>query len=620
MKPKKTDRKSMIMRFLKGSYLYFFLAVITSMLYTVFNSLTPQVIRAMVDSIIGTEPFSLPQPVLTLIDQIGGREYIRNHLWVVVLAILLIALCAGICTFFSRTFTAKGAEGFTKRIREQLFSHIQKLPYNWHVKNQTGDVIQRCTSDVEVVRNFVSGQMLEIVRIVFLIVFAMSLMFSMDAKLTWVALAFVPVVVTYSFIFYSKISDRFRKADEAEGELSAAVQENLTGVRVIRAFGREKYEIDRFDKKNNRFADMWIRLSYVMGMYWGFGDLFTGLQIMTILVLGTVEAVNGNISVGTFMAFISYNATLVWPIRSLGRVLSEMSKAGVSIDRINYILEEEEEQDDPAGLTPDLHGDIVFDHVNFAYEGLMPILKDIHFTIKAGSTFAILGGTGSGKSTLMHLLDRLYELPKAGGTISIGGVDISAIRTELSAGKYRHGPAGTVPVFPYHSGKHQRRPARRGHGGNPPRFRIASVDDAIMGFSGGYDTIVGERGVTLSGGQKQRVAIARMLMQRAPIMIFDDSLSAVDAETDAKIRDALDQNLGGSTVILISHRVTTLMKADCILVLSNGQIAQMGTHRGTDEPARHLPGHLQYPDSPGGPGAAGSGGVAHGCFPGTGIQ
>lgn len=462
----------MIMRFLKGSYLYFILAIATSMLYTVFNSLTPQVIRAMVDSIIGTEPFSLPQPVLTLIDQIGGREYIRNHLWVVVLAILLIALCAGICTFFSRTFTAKGAEGFTKRIREQLFSHIQKLPYNWHVKNQTGDVIQRCTSDVEVVRNFVSGQMLEIVRIVFLIVFAMSLMFSMDAKLTWVALAFVPVVVTYSFIFYSKISDRFRTADEAEGQLSAArAQENLTGVRVIRAFGREKYEIDRFDKKNNRFADMWIRLSYVMGMYWGFGDLFTGLQIMTILVLGTVEAVNGNISVGTFMAFISYNAHsgLAYPQSWAGAVRNEQGPVSPSTVSITF-WRKEEEQDDLAGLTPDLHGDIVFDHVNFAYEGLMPILKDIHFTIKAGSTFAILGGTGSGKSTLMHLLDRLYELPKAGGTISIGGVDISAIR--LSYLRENIGMVLQEPflVFPYHSGKHQRRPARRGHGGNPSRF------------------------------------------------------------------------------------------------------------------------------------------------------
>ena len=296
MKPKKTDRKRMILRFLKGSYLYFVLAIVTSMLYTVFNSLTPQVIRAMVDSVIGEEPFELPKPVLALIEQAGGREYIREHLWLVIAAILLIALCAGVCTFFSRTFTAKGAEGFTKRIREQLFSHIQKLPYNWHVKNQTGDVIQRCTSDVEVMRNFVSGQMLEIVRIVFLIIFAMCLMFSMNAKLTWVALAFIPIVVTYSFIFYGKISERFRKADEAEGTLSAAVQENLTGVRVVRAFGRESYEIDRFDQKNNKWADMWINLSYVMGMYWGFGDLFTGLQIMTILVLGTIETVSGNIS------------------------------------------------------------------------------------------------------------------------------------------------------------------------------------------------------------------------------------------------------------------------------------------------------------------------------------
>ena len=357
------------------------------------------------------------------------------------------------------------------------------------------------------------------------------------------------------------------------------MQENLTGVRVVRAFGREKYEIDRFDKKNNKFADMWIHLSYVMGMYWGFGDLFTGLQIMTILVLGTIETVNGNISVGTFMAFISYNATLVWPIRSLGRVLSEMSKAGVSIDRINYILEEEEERDDPAGLTPEFCGDIVFDHVNFAYEGLMPILKDISFTIKSGSTFAILGGTGSGKSTLMHLLDRLYDLPEGGGTISIGGVDISAIR--LSYLRENIGMVLQEPFLFSRTIRENISAARPGADMEEIRraSRIASVDDAIMGFSGGYDTIVGERGVTLSGGQKQRVAIARMLMQRAPIMIFDDSLSAVDAETDAKIRDALDQNLGGSTVILISHRITTLMKADCILVLSNGQIAQMGTHQ-----------------------------------------
>ncbi len=578
MKENINSRKDLILRFLNGSYLYFTLAVVTSMLYTVFNSLTPQIIRTMVDSVIGDEPFKLPQSVMSIIDRAGGRDFLRGHLWIVVAVILGIALLAGLCTFLSRLFTAKGAEGFTLRIRDKLFSHIQRLPYEWHVKNQTGDIIQRCTSDVEVMRNFVTGQLLEIVRIVFLIVFAMTIMFSMNAKLTWVALAFVPIVAIYSFVFYSKISDRFRKADEAEGDLSAAVQENLTGVRVVRAFGREAYEIERFDKKNNRFADMWINLSYVMGAYWGFGDLFTGLQVMTVLVLGTVETVRGNISLGTFMAFISYNATLVWPIRSLGRVLSEMSKAGVSMDRINYILSQEEEKDDPEGLEPDMSGDISFNHVNFAYEGALPILKDIDFTIKSGSTFAILGGTGSGKSTLMHLLDRLYELGDENGSITVGGVDIRDIKLS-----YLRKNIGMVLQEPFLFSRTIKENISAPRPDAPMEeirraSKIASVDDAITNFSEGYDTIVGERGVTLSGGQKQRVAIARMLMQRAPIMVFDDSLSAVDAETDARIREALNRNLGGSTVILISHRITTLMKADKILVISNGEIAQFGTH------------------------------------------
>ena len=579
VKPKRRGRGAMIARFLKGSYLYFFFAIVTSMLHTVFNSLNPQVIRAMVDSIIGTEPFELPDILLNLIESVGGRDYLREHLLWVVAAILLIALCAGLFTYLSRWCTAKGAEGFTLRIREQLFSHIQRLPYQWHVKNRTGDIIQRCTSDVEVMRNFVTGQLLEIVRIVFLVVFAMSIMFSMDRKLTWIALAFMPVVVAYSFFFGGKIHDLFREADESEGDLSAAVQENLTGVRVVRAFGREKYEIERFDEKNERFANKWLDLSYIMGTYWGVGDLFTGLQIMVILVMGTIECVSGNISLGTFMAFISYNSTLVWPIRSLGRVLSEMSKAGVSIDRINYILEEKEEQDDPAGLTPDLRGNIVFENVNFAYEGQLPLLKNVSFTIPAGSTFAILGGTGSGKSTLMHLLDRLYELPEEGGRITVGGVDIRDIK--LSHLRKNIGMVLQEPFLFSRTIRENVSAAQPGADLSEVRraTSIASVDDAISSMTEGYDTVVGERGVTLSGGQKQRVAIARMLMQKAPVMIFDDSLSAVDSETDAKIRQALNENLGGSTVILISHRITTLMNADCILVLSGGEIAQIGTHK-----------------------------------------
>ena len=579
LKKKDSGRTRMILRFLKGSYLYFVLAMLTSMLHTVFNSLNPQVIRAVVDSIIDSKPFDLPEFMVALIEKIGGRTYLQEHLIWVVAAVLGIALFAGLFTYLSRWLTAKGAEGFTLRIREQLFSHIQRLPYNWHVKNRTGDIIQRCTSDVEVMRNFVTGQLLEIVRIVFLIIFAMSIMLSMNVKLSLIAMAFMPIVVAYSFFFGGAIHEKFRKADESEGDLSAAVQENLTGVRVVRAFGREKYEIERFDEKNERFANMWIDLSYVMGAYWGVGDLITGLQIMTILVMGTIECVSGSISLGTFMAFISYNSTLVWPIRSLGRVLSEMSKAGVSIDRINYILTEQEEQDDPSGLTPDMHGDIVFKDVNFSYEGAVPLLKNIDFTIPAGSTFAILGGTGSGKSTLMHLLDRLYELPSEGGSISVGGTDIRDIRLS-----HLRKNIGMVLQEPFLFSRTIRENVSAA---NPDAdldevrrvTSIASVDDAITEMSSGYNTIVGERGVTLSGGQKQRVAIARMLMQNAPIMVFDDSLSAVDSETDAKIRKALQENLGGSTVILISHRITTLMNADRILVLSGGEIAQLGTHQ-----------------------------------------
>lgn len=571
-------RGKMILQFLQGIKRFFFLSIFASILSTVFNFLTPQVIRITVDSVIGNEPFKLPAFLLEYINTVGGREALRGNLLLCAGFILVFALLSGLCTYICRVATAKGSEGFVLNMREGLFAHIQRLPYAWHVKNQTGDIIQRCTSDVDVVRNFVANQMLEVVRTVFLITLALSIMFSMNVKMSLVALAFIPVVILYSGIFYYKISRKFRAADEAEGDLTAAVQENFTGVRVVRAFGREKYEIDRFRKKNNKFSNLWIKLGHLLGYYWGIGDLFTGLQILTIILLGTVEAVNGSITVGEFLAFVSYNSTLVWPIRNLGRILSEMSKASVSIDRVNYILKEEEEADEPEAIDCDLHGDIEFSNINFSYEGEKPILQDINFTVKAGSTFGILGGTGCGKSTLMHLLDRLYDLPAEAGEIRIGGVNINHIKRDCLRRNI-----GMVLQEPFLFSK----TIKENIGVADPGAKfeeirsmtsIACVDDAIEQFSEGYDTVVGERGVTLSGGQKQRVAIARMLMQKAPIMVFDDSLSAVDSETDAKIREQLNTNLKESTVILISHRITTLMHADEILVMENGRIVEQGTH------------------------------------------
>ena len=566
-----------IARFLRGNGHFLILALIAGMLTTMFNALTPQIIRFTVDHLTG-EAGGTDGFFSVLYEKIFGNSSDGSFLIPAAAAVLISATCAGIFTYVGNVCLSKGSEGFLKSMRDQLYRHIQRLPYSWHTKNRTGDIIQRCTNDVEIIRQFICTQLMEVIRIVFLVVLYMAIMFSMDVRLSMIAVAFIPVVVGYSLYFYSRISSSFLEADEAEGDLTAAVQENLTGVRVVRAFGREMYEIDRFDEKNNRFANLWIRVGRLMSVYWGAGDFLTGIQAAAILITGTVLTVSGQLTLGDLIAFVSYNASLAWPIRSLGRVLSNMSNAGVSIDRVTYILDAREETDEPWETQVPMNKDICFDHVRFAYGQDAPVLDDVSFTIPAGSTFAILGGTGSGKSTLVHLLDRLYDLNEDQGRITIGGTDIRNIKKG-----YLRKNTGIVLQEPFLfsrtvgeniaiSREHPRPDEIRRAAG------IACVDDAILQFDNGYETMVGERGVTLSGGQKQRVAIARMLMQQAPIMIFDDSLSAVDAQTDAKIRAALKESMGKSTVILISHRITTLMQADCIMVLNHGKIAEMGTH------------------------------------------
>lgn len=578
MESSNKGRFKMLYSFIKGFRWLFILAVIFTMLSIVFNYLMPQIIKILVDSVIGTEEIKLPKIILDYINEHGGRTMLRSNLFLCSLLALAFAILSGIFTYYYRFCIAKAAEGTIRKLRNYLFDHIQKLPYSWHVKNQTGDIIQRCTSDVEVVRNFLLLQFIEMVRTVFLVTFSLILMFMMNVKLSLIALIFIPIVIAYSAIFYQKIAAKFKYADEAEGALSAMVQENLTGVRVVRAFGRQAQEIKNFDTKNDYFANYWIKLGFLLSKYWGIGDLFSGLQVMLIIVLGSIEAANGVLTIGEFMVFIYYNSMLVWPIRNFGRILSEMSKTSVSLSRLKEIVDENVEQDCKEAITPDMTGDIEFKNVSFDYEGIKPVLNNISFKIKAGTTFGILGGTGSGKSTIMYLLDRLYPLPDNCGSIEIGGIDIRKIKLD-----YLRSNIGFVLQEPFLFSKTIKENIDAfDHTNDIELIRhnagVAAVDDAIMEFSKGYDTIVGERGVTLSGGQKQRVAIARMLMQKSPIMIFDDSLSAVDSETDAKIRAALKENISQSTVILVSHRITTLMHADVIMVLDDGKVAELGTH------------------------------------------
>ncbi len=570
------EKTRLIARYLRGCWGFFAVALACACLAQAFNALTPQVIRLTVDSILGDQPASLPGWLLRLLGWDGLRADPGRALLAAAGAVMVIAVLRALCAFVQRTTLSRGSEGYVKAIRDDLYGHIQRLSFAWHKRNPTGDIIQRCTSDVDVIRNFVCNQLVEVLRTVFLIVLYLVIMFRMNPRMSLIALCFLPVVGLSSGVFYRKISRRFKTADEAEGEVTTCAQENLTGVRVVRAFGRERFEEDKFRAKNERFSQLWIRLGKLMSVYWASGTLLTCLQVMVIILVGAEEAVHGRMTLGDFLVFVTYNESLAWPVRSLGRVLSEMSKAGVSMDRVGYILRAEEEHDDPDAL-PAATGDIVFDHVTFSYEG-QEVLKDVSFTIREGETFAILGGTGSGKSTLVHLLDRLYDVPEGQGRITIGGVDIKKMRR---ADLRRE--IGLVLQEPFLFSETIGENIRATCPGAPEEemrraAAVACVDDAITSFPAGYDTIVGERGVTLSGGQKQRVAIARMLMQRAPILVFDDSLSAVDAETDTKIRNALRDTLAESTVILVSHRVTTLMQADRILVLDGGRVAALGTH------------------------------------------
>ena len=577
-KAQKRQKLTLLWQFLDGSKRFFLASILAASVTALADMLQPQIIRAAVDCAIGGKEGDFPPVVMKLVDSIGGFAYLGQNLWIMALAVIVVAMFQVASQYAFRVNNTKASETLVKTMRDKLFAHIQRLPFGWHMKNRTGDIIQRCTSDIDTTKNFLSEQLTSIFRIVVLLVLSITFMVSMHPVLTLIALIPAPAVILYSVKFHGKVHDGFMACDENEGKLSAMAQENLTGVRVVRAFGRERAEIDKFEKQNNYYTKLWEDMGKTLARFWSSSDILSGLQVMLVVVFGAYFCVKGSLTEGEYLAFITYNAQMVWPIRMLGRMISEMSKAGVSIDRVAYIMHSPVEQDDPEAVEAPMDGDICFEHVNFAYENAPQMLHDVTFTMKAGTTLGILGGTGSGKSTMMLLLDKMYPLDENGGRITIGGTDIRKIKTD-----HLRRNIGMVLQEPYLFS----RTIAENIGITAPELDMdavrsaaaaASLDDTVMGFAQGYETMVGERGVTLSGGQKQRAAIARMLTNDTPIMIFDDSLSAVDTETDAKIRRAISQRFGKASVILISHRITTLSAADKIIVLDRGRIVEEGTH------------------------------------------
>lgn len=570
------QHRSLLSSLLKGQRLSLAVMLLCMVFISLLAFFPQQIIRYTVDVVLAGGPSFLPVFLENMIRTLGGNT-VLGCLAVSALAMVAVALVNSLFTYLRSKLSADVAENIAYSLRTRLYDHIQRLPYARLLSFGTGDLLQRCTSDVETVRKFVSVQIMEMLRALCLVVCAIFIMWPMSHTMTLISLSTVPLLLFFSYFYFVLAKKNFLHAEQAESDMSVALQENLTGVRVVRAFAAQRQEEAKFDAASARFRDLSQKLTYIMSYYWSLSDLMIYAQVILTVCLGTKFALSGTLTIGTVITFSSYVTVLLWPVRQMGRILADLGKTSVALNRIRDILSTPIEEDLPQESTPDISGNIVFDHVNFSYQDGKPVLQDISFSVSAGQTVAILGATGSGKTTLMLLLQRLYD-PTGGRILFDDTPSVNIRRAYLR----RHVGIVLQEPFLYSRSVFDNIAITQPHSAAADVqavSKMASLHDSVLSFEQGYQTMVGERGVTLSGGQKQRVAIARMLLQRTPVMIFDDSLSALDSETDAAIRAALSQRREKATTFIISHRVNSVFQADQIIVLDHGRIIESGTHQ-----------------------------------------
>lgn len=558
---------------LKGNTKYFITALFFITLGSFFNFLSPKLIGVTVDSVIDDRPFELPNFLINFIEKIGGREYFRNNIFIIVMLFLSIILLNAFCEFLRYQASKHLSQNLGFNMRQSLFDRLQGGYYSYFKNTQTGDIMQRCSKDIDEVTAF-SLEMTDLLRVIAKIIVAYFFMFNISKTLAVVSFITVPLISVYSVTTYALVQKKFRLADEAEAEMQSKVQENLSAPRVIRGFGKQKFEKEEFIKVNNHASSLWIKVGNFLAWYESTCELFPILQTLVVLLVGIFLASKGNLSQGDIISIALYNGMLSWPIVSLGRIVSNMGKASVSLSRVAeiYFIENENYE---IGKKFEFIGDISFKNVCFDYDGV-EILKDLTFDIKHNETIALLGASGSGKSTILALLARFYDVKS--GEITIDGINIKDINLNTLRSQL-----GIVLQEPFLFSKTiEENIAIESLEIDEKKVievsKIACIHDSICNFTDGYKTVIGEKGVTLSGGQKQRVAIARTLYSGAKILCFDDSLSAVDTITDKNIRYAIKEKTKNITTFIISQRVNTLMEADKILVLDDGKIKEQGTH------------------------------------------
>ena len=562
-------------RFLEGNRLRFISLFVYIVIYTFLTLFCSLVISFAIDNVINLEPvdsgffnwFSA---------SLGGIAYLRKNLHVLAIVLVVVNLVVALLMYLRIYVQARVSESMAKNIKDTMYAHIQNLPFEYLSGHNSGDLIQRCTSDIDTVRKFINGQAQEMFRSLISPVIAAVILFGINVRLAFISILTLPVIFIYAYRFFRKVQLLFKLSDEADGSMSANIQESLNGIRISKAFNNENHEIDKFNRFNREYQRTTYSLILNLGRYFSTNTFLCYFQIFLVLVFGIVMVINGELSYGSLFVFITYESEIVWPIRNLGRLLNDYGKTTISKDRINEILDIREE-DLESGQEHEIRGEIEFRNVCFRYpESKQYALKDISFKIGAGQNVAIIGKTGSGKSSLVYLLQQLYTQDE--GEILIDGHEI---RT-LSKNHLRR-KIGVVLQEPFLFSKTIRDNvviANKHVSSKQMELatRIASIHHVIEGFDEGYETMVGENGVTLSGGQKQRLAIARTIINESPVLVFDDSLSAVDANTDSNIREALNMLSRSTTKIIITQRINSCKDADMIIVLDNGEISNIGTH------------------------------------------
>ncbi len=514
-----------------------------------------------------------------LVDEILSKGQFGTVLLVIALGFIGLALFEGTFSFTSGLLAARTSEGITRRLRNYLYDHIQRLSFAYHAKMQTGELIQRSTSDVDALRRFFSDQAIGVIRVFLLFTINFIALISLDVKLALVSIIAIPVILIVSFLFFKRISKAYEAYQEQEATLSTTLQENLSGVRVVKAFARQEYEKNKFEKDNLEKFKRGRHLVSMNALFWPISDTLCGMQMIGGFLVGALMAIDGTISIGTYMAYLGLIGAIIFPMRNLGRLIVQMSTGLVSYHRVATVLKEEREPLLTGEYQPNgnVKGDFVFENVSFEYEKDAPVINDVNFHCRPGQVVALMGSTGSGKTSLVNLLPRFYDV--TAGTICLDGIDLRKYPR-----RYLRQQIGIVEQEPFLFSRSIRENITYGVGRDVPQAEIeaaaraAAIHDVIMAFPDGYNTLVGEKGVTLSGGQKQRVAIARTLLKNPRILILDDSTSSVDTETEAEIRKALEHLMKNRTSFVIAHRIQSVMNADQILVFDKGRVVQSGQH------------------------------------------